>query len=67
VANGFKPREQAGQGAYERHNQFKDQFLPQKYRNAGNPVSSMTKAVGKRIGGALRAEQARQQKRRDSR
>lgn len=33
----------------------------------GKAVSKATKVTGKRIGGALRAEQARQQKRRDSR
>lgn len=37
------------------------QFRPQK----GNPVSKRTKVVGKRIAGAQRAEQARQQARRD--
>lgn len=32
----------------------------------GNPVGKATKVVGKRIGGAQRAEQARSQKRRDT-
>lgn len=32
----------------------------------GQPVSKATKMIGKRIGGALRAEFARAQKRRDS-
>ncbi|MBF5045098.1 hypothetical protein FGE12_22035 [Aggregicoccus sp. 17bor-14] len=41
--------------------------LPQKYRHPGHEVGKMTKVAGKRIGGALRAEQARQQKRKDSR
>jgi len=36
-------------------------------RKQGNPVSKMTQVAGRRIGGALRAEQARQQKRKDSR
>ncbi|MFP2924575.1 hypothetical protein ACLESO_05040 [Pyxidicoccus sp. 3LG] len=36
-------------------------------KKQGNPVSKMTLVAGRRIGGALRAEQARQQKRRDSR
>lgn len=35
-------------------------------KKRGNPVSKMTQVAGKRIGGALRAEQARQQKRRDT-
>jgi|GEM_PF-1271557 len=38
-----------------------------KPRKLGNPVSKMTKVSGKRIGGALRSEYARQQKRRDTR
>ncbi len=38
-----------------------------KPRKLGNPVSKMTLVAGKRIGGALRAEYARQQKRRDTR
>jgi hypothetical protein len=33
----------------------------------GKWVSKMTLVAGKRMGGALRAEQARQQKRRDTR
>jgi hypothetical protein len=40
---------------------------PAKPKKMGNPVSKVTKVAGKRIGGALRAEQARQQKRRDTR
>jgi hypothetical protein len=36
-------------------------------KKRGNPVSKITKVAGRRIGGALRAEQARQQKRKDSR
>ena len=36
-------------------------------KKMGNPVSKMTQVAGRRIGGALRAEQARQQKRKDSR
>ncbi|WP_163997540.1 hypothetical protein [Pyxidicoccus caerfyrddinensis] len=36
-------------------------------KRQGNPVSKLTKVAGRRIGGALRAEQARQQKRKDSR
>ncbi|MGA9521974.1 MAG: hypothetical protein WBV82_10945 [Myxococcaceae bacterium] len=36
-----------------------------KPKRQGNPVSKMTKVAGRRAGGALRAEQARQQKRRD--
>lgn len=38
-----------------------------KPRKLGNPVSKMTQVAGKRIGGALRSENARQQKRRDTR
>lgn len=38
-----------------------------KPKRMGNPVSKMTQVAGRRIGGALRAEQARQQKRRDTR
>lgn len=38
-----------------------------KPRKLGNPVSKMTLVAGKRIGGALRSEYARQQKRRDTR
>ncbi len=38
-----------------------------KPKKMGNPVSKMTQVAGRRIGGALRAEQARQQKRRDTR
>jgi hypothetical protein len=38
-----------------------------KPRKMGNPVSKMTQTAGKRIGGALRSEFARQQKRRDGR
>ncbi len=34
-------------------------------KKEGNPVSKSTKVAGRRAGGALRAEQARQQKRRD--
>ena len=40
---------------------------PIKPKKMGNPVSKMTLVAGRRIGGALRAEQARQQKRRDTR
>lgn len=40
---------------------------PAKPKKMGNPVSKMTQVAGRRIGGALRAEQARQQKRRDTR
>ncbi|MFL5349244.1 MAG: hypothetical protein ACJ8AT_30970 [Hyalangium sp.] len=39
---------------------------PIKPKNVGNPVSKVTLVAGKRIGGAQRAEQARQQKRRDT-
>ena len=42
-------------------------FRPARPKKMGNPVSKMTQVAGKRIGGALRAEQARQQKRRDTR
>jgi hypothetical protein len=35
-------------------------------KRLGNPVSKMTQVAGRRIAGALRAEQARQQKRRDT-
>ena len=42
-------------------------WRPLKPKKMGNPVSKMTQVAGKRIGGALRAEQARQQKRRDTR
>jgi hypothetical protein len=38
-----------------------------KGQRKGIEVRKATKVVGKRIGGAQRAEQARQQKRRDSR
>jgi hypothetical protein len=38
-----------------------------KPRKLGNPVSKVTQVAGRRIGGALRAENARQQKRRDTR
>lgn len=38
---------------------FRDQRI-------GQEVGKATKATGKRIGGALRSEQARQQKRRDA-
>jgi hypothetical protein len=37
-----------------------------KPRKMGNPVSKMTQVAGRRIGGALRSEYARQQKRRDT-
>jgi len=40
---------------------------PIKPKKMGNPVSKVTLVAGKRIGGAQRAEQARQQKRRDTR
>jgi hypothetical protein len=40
---------------------------PIKPKKMGNPVSKMTQVAGRRIGGALRAENARQQKRRDTR
>lgn len=36
-------------------------------KKQGNPVPKQTKVAGKRAGGALRSEQKRQQKRRDSR
>lgn len=36
-------------------------------KRMGNPVSKVTQVAGRRIGGALRAEQARQQKRKDTR
>jgi hypothetical protein len=36
-------------------------------KKIGNPVSKVTQVAGKRIGGALRAENARQQKRKDTR
>ncbi|WP_257463350.1 hypothetical protein [Archangium lipolyticum] len=42
-------------------------WRPAKPKKMGNPVSKMTQVAGRRIGGALRAEQARQQKRRDTR
>jgi hypothetical protein len=42
-------------------------WLPAKPRQVGNPVSKVTLVAGRRIGGAQRAAQARQQKRRDSR
>ncbi|MFL5351518.1 hypothetical protein [Archangium sp.] len=42
-------------------------WRPAKPKKMGNPVSKMTQVSGKRIGGALRAEYARQQKRRDTR
>jgi len=42
-------------------------WRPPKPKKMGNPVSKMTQVAGRRIGGALRAEQARQQKRRDTR
>ena len=42
-------------------------WRPVKPKKMGNPVSKMTLVAGRRIGGALRAEQARQQKRRDTR
>ena len=42
-------------------------WRPSKPKKMGNPVSKMTQVAGRRIGGALRAEQARQQKRRDTR
>lgn len=42
-------------------------WQPAKPKKMGNPVSKMTLVAGRRIGGALRAEQARQQKRRDTR
>ena len=42
-------------------------WRPLKSQRMGNPVSKATKVTGKRIGGALRAEYARQQKRRDTR
>jgi hypothetical protein len=52
-----------------KHNPFTSN-LPSwqtKPRKLGNPVSKMTLVAGKRIGGALRAENARQQKRKDTR
>ena len=42
-------------------------WRPLKPKKMGNPVSKVTQVAGKRIGGALRAENARQQKRRDTR
>jgi hypothetical protein len=42
-------------------------WRPIRPKKMGNPVSKMTQVAGKRIGGALRAENARQQKRRDTR
>jgi hypothetical protein len=36
-------------------------------KKKGNPVSKATKVANRRTGGALRSQQARQQKRRDSR
>ena len=42
-------------------------WRPIQPRKLGNPVSKTTQVAGKRIGGALRAENARQQKRRDTR
>jgi hypothetical protein len=42
-------------------------WRPAKPKKLGNPVSKMTQVAGKRIGGALRSEYARQQKRRDGR
>lgn len=38
-----------------------------KPKRVGNPVSKVTQVAGRRIGGAQRAEFARQQKRRDTR
>jgi len=52
---------------YKPPSRFDATLLPRKYRHPGHEVSQMTKVAGKRIGGALRAEQARQQKRKDSR
>jgi len=43
------------------------QTLQAKFKKMGNPVSKVTQVAGKRIGGALRAENARQQKRKDGR
>ena len=40
---------------------------PLKTKKQGNPVGKATKVAGKRIGGALRSEHAREQARRDSR
>ena len=37
-----------------------------KTKKQGHPVSAMTRAASKRIGGSQRAEQARTQKRRDA-
>ncbi len=42
-------------------------WRPLKPKKLGNPVSKVTQVAGKRIGGALRSEYARQQKRRDTR
>jgi hypothetical protein len=42
-------------------------WQPLKPKKQGNPVSKMTQVAGRRIGGALRSEYARQQKRRDAR
>lgn len=39
---------------------------PVQPKKQGNPVSKGTKVAGRRAGGALRSEQARQQKRRDT-
>lgn len=44
----------------------KSTWRPIQPKKLGNPVSKMTQVAGRRIGGALRAEQARQQKRRDT-
>jgi hypothetical protein len=43
------------------------EWRPAKPKKLGNPVSKMTQVAGRRIGGALRSEYARQQKRRDAR
>ncbi len=52
-----------------KHNPFTSnlQTLQSKLKKMGNPVSKVTQVAGKRIGGALRAENARQQKRKDGR
>jgi hypothetical protein len=42
-------------------------WKPLKPKKLGNPVSKVTQVAGRRIGGALRSEYARQQKRRDTR
>jgi hypothetical protein len=44
----------------------KSKSIELKVKKQGRPVSAMTRVAGKRIGASQRAEQARSQKRRDS-